>query len=133
MSEICPKCHRKAVFGIVPWRGEKLCLWCLRDKFSDAEVENERLRAVVDKLPHTADGVPVVPGMKLYPLHPVDWIDEGEDKDEEDHGVVTVALRDAATGEHLIHGYDGFRVGMNYSTPAAAEAAKKATDPQNGG
>ena len=32
--------------------------------------EIERLRAIVDKLPKTADGVPVVPGMKLFFLCP---------------------------------------------------------------
>ena len=30
------------------------------------EAELERLRAIVDKLPRTADGVPVVPGMEVY-------------------------------------------------------------------
>ncbi len=29
--------------------------------------EIERLRAIVEKLPKTADGVPIVPGMELHP------------------------------------------------------------------
>ena len=31
-----------------------------------AEAEIERLRAIVDRLPTTADGVPVMPGMRLW-------------------------------------------------------------------
>jgi len=44
-----------------------------RDQLIDAhgrvhrlEKQNQRLRGIVDKLPKTADGVPVVPGMRLY-------------------------------------------------------------------
>jgi len=33
---------------------------------SDAADEIERLQAIIDKLPKTADGVPVVPGMTVY-------------------------------------------------------------------
>lgn len=33
-----------------------------------------RLRAIVDKLPKTADGVPVVPGMKVYCQDPTGYI-----------------------------------------------------------
>jgi len=33
------------------------------------EAEVERLRAIVAKLPKTADGVPVVPGMKLWEIN----------------------------------------------------------------
>jgi len=39
------------------------CPHCLRVMLENTAVEIERLRAVVDKLPRTADGVPVVPGL----------------------------------------------------------------------
>lgn len=46
-------------------------LWEVVDAAFDAGVQSqdteiERLRAVVNKLPMTADGVPVVPGMTVY-------------------------------------------------------------------
>jgi len=34
------------------------------DRLAAAAVEIERLRAIVDKLPKTEDGVPVVPGLR---------------------------------------------------------------------
>jgi hypothetical protein len=37
---------------------------------ADLRAENERLKEVVEKLPKTADGVPVVPGMTIYDLRP---------------------------------------------------------------
>lgn len=36
---------------------------------NQAAAEIERLRAIVDKLPKTADGVPMTPGMNVYSLH----------------------------------------------------------------
>lgn len=38
----------------------------LADRVDDLEAENASLRAIVAKLPKTADGVPVTPGMTLY-------------------------------------------------------------------
>ena len=38
----------------------------LRPEAEDALAEIKRLRAIVDKLPRTADGVPVVDGMELF-------------------------------------------------------------------
>ena len=35
----------------------------------DAAAEITRLREIVGKLPSTADGVPIVPGMKVYSAH----------------------------------------------------------------
>ena len=49
------------------------CEYCGRYQAHDtlpcAKKEIERLQAVVDKLPKTADGVPAVLGMTLYYLH----------------------------------------------------------------
>lgn len=36
------------------------------EHYEQLETEIARLREIVDKLPKTADGVPVVPGMKVY-------------------------------------------------------------------
>lgn len=64
-----------------------------RNYILDLEAEVERLRAVVDQLPRTADGVPILPGIRLWwiernnpprfpptietavveSLHPEDW------------------------------------------------------------
>jgi hypothetical protein len=53
------------------------------DRVSALEAENAKLRAIVAKLPKTADGVPVVPGMNLwelsthqYPMHTEQFIEE---------------------------------------------------------
>jgi len=48
----------------------------LQSELADAKAEIDRLRAIVAKLPTTADGVPVVPGMELW--------DKGHDVLEED-------------------------------------------------
>ena len=94
------------------FQGFSESMQCLRNQLA-------RLQAIVDKLPKTADGVPVVPGMRLYPLHPIDL-----EAHIEDYGTVTVALWDENSGVHLIHGYDSFRVGNCYSTKEAAEAGE---------
>lgn len=39
---------------------------CSREYISDLEEEIEQLEAIVDKLPKTADGVPVTPGMTIW-------------------------------------------------------------------
>jgi len=86
------------------------------------EAQLATANAVIEKLPKTANGVTAVPGMKLYPLHPIP-------DTEDDHGIVTIGVYDPETMEHHVHGYNDFRVGLNYSTPqAAAEAAKKSPD-----
>ena len=55
---------REAAERLRPYWGEVGIepIRCLRESAD----EIERLRAIVDKLPKTADGVPVVPGMTLY-------------------------------------------------------------------
>lgn len=40
-----------------------------RSELEQLRDENRRLRAIVAKLPKTADGVPIVPGMTLYLGH----------------------------------------------------------------
>ncbi len=73
----------------------------------------ERLQAIIDKLPKTADGVPVVPGMILF--DPV-WIDRHFPIEE-----LLVYCPDATRSEW----HDGeVDVSQCYSTKAAAKAAK---------
>lgn len=52
---------------------------CLRNQLAQAKAENERLREIADRLPTTADGVIVWPGMRLWynvRVHPEPlWID----------------------------------------------------------
>ena len=79
-----------------------------------AEVEQLRIDAEAGRrLPVTADGVRVYPGMKLYPKHPIPDVDN-------DHGIVTIGIYDPVTMEHRVHGYDEFRVGLNYSSKLEA-------------
>lgn len=83
-----------------------------------AEKEIKRLSAIVEQLPKTADGVPVVPGMKLYPLHPIPRLDEP------DHGVAEIGLYDPVNQDFHRHGTDDFRVGLCYSSPGEAGRAR---------
>jgi len=76
----------------------------------DAADEIERLRAIVDKLPKTADGVTVVPGMLLY--HYATGRPLGN--------VVTYTAGMRAHGQWAVAAYP---VGDCYSTREAAEAA----------
>jgi hypothetical protein len=70
--------------------------------------ERDRLRAIVERLPKTADGVPVVPG-------------EDEVFDPIRHKEVLVESQDSYYAEHYYVTSD--RVAMYYSTREAAEAA----------
>jgi len=86
---------------------------------SEVEPELERLRAIVDKLPKTADGVPVVPGMRL-------WVFAGA-HDYEPSGLRSVTVRRltamAASGwEH--RQLQRTPLSKFYSTREAAEAAE---------
>jgi len=74
--------------------------------------ENKRLRAIVAKLPKTADGVPVVPGMMVYSDHG-EWEVAGFRVDEEGK------LAEIMSGGF---GFDRLCTGW-YSTREAAEAA----------
>ena len=44
----------------------------LTEQLAQAEAENTRLRAIVDRLPKTADGVPVVQGDTLFGVSEID-------------------------------------------------------------
>lgn len=89
----------------------------LRKRVAELEAERGRLRAIVDKLPKTADGAPVVPDMAIYPRHPVDM----EDGDGEDCAVARMYYYDDLSGEMLDeHQCD---VTQCYSSPEARAAA----------
>jgi hypothetical protein len=87
------------------------------DELEQLRVRVEELTAIVDKLPKTADGVPITPGMQIWGK--LGWNDE--------------PARATLRGSYL----DGYSVGalewgMNvvpekevYSTREAAEAAKE--------
>ena len=68
-------------------------------------------RDVVDKLPHTADGEPVVPGMIIWPREFIDG--------EEGARIKIIAV-DIMTGDTLEHGTEGLRIGKCFSTRQAA-------------
>ncbi len=88
--------------------------------------ELERLRAIVDKLPKAADGVPVVPGMELYLIWtPVVGGNKCRTRDckgiiEWDEGVIMKWNMSGGTpaSQHIA-------IKDCYSTRAAAEAAKE--------
>ena len=71
--------------------------------------EVERLRAVVDRLPHTADGVPVLPGDTVCAVFGGDLVEE-------------VTLQD---WRHALPGKSGGKYPGCYSTREAAEAARE--------
>ncbi len=118
-------------------RNEPLCEACvpiLRRRIADLEtinaevvgklavqqVENERLRGIVDKLPKTADEVPMVPGMRVYHC-----------PDDCGHLVLNGTRREFCTGRYCtdIDGEGNIVHALRelvdcYSTREAAEAAK---------
>jgi hypothetical protein len=73
--------------------------------------ERDELRAVVEKLPKTADGVAVVPGMVVYAIHPMT-----------DSYVAMMVYMDADNDEWQNGNRNDFS--ECYSTKAAALAAK---------
>jgi hypothetical protein len=112
---------------VVAWRADSLRQTRRYDRLAVAEAENieqiERLRAIVDKLPKTADGVPVVPGETYYAR----FHEEDEDETwhiEECHYIGHADPHYDWEVEHWLwdEAYDapGFNV---YSTREAAEAA----------
>jgi len=89
---------------------------CPKHPLSEAKAEIERLQTIVDKLPKTADGVPVVPGMVLH--DPI-WI-------EDPFGVhqLLVFCPNARRSEWSCN--DGeVDTSQCYSTREAAQAAKE--------
>jgi hypothetical protein len=87
---------------------------------ADALVETLRAAiATIEALPVTANGVRVVPGMKIYPLHPL--TDENcDDPPEEDHTVAKLVMYDQWSGDT----YEESAFELNYSSKEAAEAAR---------
>lgn len=92
-----------------------LCLCTvLQSRVERREAEIDRLRAIVAKLPVTADGVPVVPGMTVYYADPNgddDWFPR----------VATMQAQMAL--ENLIYANPGWE--DVYSTREAAEAMRE--------
>ena len=77
-----------------------------------------RLQSIIDKLPRTADGAIIVPGMKLYPLHPL----PAEDLDgEEDHCLAQMHAIDPFDFEEI----EPEALSKNYSSKEAATEARK--------
>ena len=70
--QTCAECRRSFV-GPDTGIGDNLCDSCAqelhaecRQALAELQEENDRLQAIVAKLPKTADGVPVVPGMEVW-------------------------------------------------------------------
>lgn len=80
----------------------------------DAAAEIERLRGIVSKLPLTADGVPVVPGMVVYTAYAVE------------EGGVAFALYDTDGARIWGRGRDHFYPDELFSTREAAVATESA-------
>lgn len=99
-----------------------------RESFGETIAELERLRAIVDKLPKTADGVPMHPGAIV-------WTNPGCPDDPQKTMVTSVinfVACGAPDGEQSIRTPlddccpdcdEGFQASECYSTRAAAEAA----------
>jgi hypothetical protein len=75
------------------------------------------LREIVKQLPRTADGVVIVPGMKLHPLQPI----PPEELDGDDD---CTEVRFVATDEFSGDEIEAEDFPMNYSSKAAAEKAR---------
>lgn len=98
---------------------DETCQTWHRDQISELLDEIERLQAIVDRLPKKADGVPIVPDRKVFPLHP---IDDPEFSEDDDYATCVLMLRDNLTGETFSK--DEWIPGKCYSTREAAEATK---------
>ena len=105
----------------------------LRGKLDEAEAvrwekegEADRLRAIVDKLLKTADGVPVVPGMELWSKP---YFEDGEWHGPfRRFGLVSDRVVWMANPMGTTYGHGGIDLHNSYSTREAAEAAKEASD-----
>lgn len=90
----------------------------LRERAEQAEAERDRLAGVVERLPKTADGVPVVPGQLIWPTADY-WIDGDDDGTPLKYRLYVVDHDGSVLTEE-----DELSVSKCYSTRAAAEAAK---------
>lgn len=86
----------------------------------ELEAQLSAAQAIIDKLPKTADGVPVVPGMKVWWSHSNGNIDDAEVCELRDGGC-GVIIWDEATGRLAHH----LEYVACYSTREAAETAQK--------
>lgn len=86
------------------------------------EAEIDRLQAIIDKLPKTADGVPVTPGMAIWPK--LEFFVPNEQG-----GTVVLCIVDTETGERIMpyDGAAGWQPEKCYSTREAAESTKEQT------
>jgi hypothetical protein len=82
-------------------------------KWQTAQVE--RLRAIVDKLPKTADGVPVVPMMEVWFWNDADYIDSAH--------AYTFSQQRHKVPISILTEWGWVRVAHCYSTREAVEAA----------
>ncbi len=88
----------------------------IRDRIAALAADNARLRKVEAVLPKTADGVTIVPGMRIFPLQP---LPKEELDDEEDYAVAEITARDAWAGDVI----DAEDLPKNYSSAEAARTA----------
>ena len=72
---------------------------------------------IVAKLPRTADGFPIVPGMKLYPLHPLD----ADDLDGEEDCAIAKMVAIDSSGDEV----ESEDLPKNYSSAEAATLARE--------
>jgi hypothetical protein len=96
--------------------------WVQQDLRKWAERFGE-LQAIVDSVRKTADGVPVVGGMRVFPKYPIEPPDVDPESIDEG-GIVYLGIIDSATGDWLVDG-DTCEIDTCYSTREAAEAAKE--------
>ena len=101
----------RAVYQEIPGtEADSMFLVNAREDLLAALAEIERLEAIIAKLPVTADGVPVVPGMRVWRIEHQTTLGES---------VLDVSLR----GIHLVGKSDWYESRDVCSTREAAEAA----------
>lgn len=86
----------------------------LRAELAKANAEIERLRSIVDSLPKTADGVPIIPGMTL-------WLVVYNALGQQVYEAVPDVV---VEGEYVRTWFGAIRSDRCYSTREAAEAAR---------
>jgi len=113
LAEKCPKCgaecrKRNSVFPAVLERADGS--WHAVNGLECKDNQIARLQGIVDKLPKTADGVPVAPGMVVWPLHFLE---------DEQGAEIHWGIFDLNTTDYM----DDVSAKRLYSTEAAARAA----------
>ena len=118
----CPKCGEFVAFGYHCLSSRDICEWSEDMQMEDYHfllAERDRLKAIVDQLPKTADGVRVAPvhGVHVYQISNTGHIQESRGWNQ---GRPT--FRYLSAGEVKITTKDP---SLCYSTREAAEAAKE--------